>query len=64
MLSEYEQKIAWDSMLGAEIRAAYFAALSVRYQARQRRLVLGSLVFSSGAFLALVTTVIRQTSGG
>ena len=58
MLSEYQQKIVWDSLLGSEIRAAYFAELSGRYLRRQRLLVLGSLILSSGAFLSLVTTYV------
>ena len=58
MLSEYEQKIVWDGLLGAEIRAAYFAELSGRYMRRQRLLVLGSLVMSSAAFLSLVTVAV------
>jgi hypothetical protein len=63
MLSAYEQKIVWEGMLGAEIRSAYFAALSVRYRATQFRLVLGSLVLSGGAFLTLVTTVVPANFG-
>jgi hypothetical protein len=63
MLSEYEQKIVWDSLLGAEIRSQFFAELSVRYQTRQRWLVGGTLVLSSGAFLSLVTTVIPAPFG-
>jgi hypothetical protein len=63
MLSEYEQRTVWDGMLGAEIRAQYFAELSGRYQARQRWLVLGTLVLSSGAFLSLVTTVVPASLG-
>jgi hypothetical protein len=63
VLSEYEQKTVWDGMLGAEIRAQYFAELSVRYQARQRWLVLGTLVLTSGAFLSLVTTAVPAPLG-
>jgi hypothetical protein len=63
MLSEYQQKIVWDSLLGAEIRAAYFAELSGRYLRYQRRLVFGSLVMSSGAFLSLVTTAVPPSFG-
>lgn len=58
MLSEDEQKIVWKGLLGARIRAAYFAELSVRYRVVQRRFVLGSLFLSSGAFITLVTTVV------
>ena len=60
MLSEYQQKIVWDNLLGAEIRAAYFAELSGRYLRYQRMLLLGSLLLASGAFLSLVTTIIPQ----
>ncbi len=58
MLSEFQQKIVWDAMLSAEIRSAYFAELSGRYQRTQRRLVVGSLLLSSGAFLSLVTSTV------
>ena len=58
MLSEYQQKIAWESLLAAEIRSEYFAELSGRYARRQRYLVVGSLLLSSGAFLTLVTTAV------
>ena len=55
MLSEFQQKILWESWLSAEIRAAYFAALVERFQRRQKYLVVGSLLLSSGATFALVT---------
>jgi hypothetical protein len=61
MLSAYQQKLVWDGLLGAEIRSAYFAELSGRYVRTQRRLVVGSLLLSSGAFLSLVTTVVPTT---
>jgi hypothetical protein len=63
MLSAFEEKIVWDSMLGAETRAQYFAALSSRYRERQFRLSLSGFVLSSGAFLALVTTVVPAQYG-
>ena len=63
MLSDYQQKAVWEKMLGSEIRAAYFAELSARYLSRQRWLNLGTLVLSSGAFLALVTTVVPPSLG-
>jgi hypothetical protein len=63
MLSSFEEKIVWDSMLGAEIRAQYFAALSTRYRGRQFWLSLSSFVLSSGAFFALVTTVVPAKYG-
>jgi len=62
MLSVFEQRTVWGILMGAEIRALYFAELSNRFQRRQRLLVLGSLVLSGGAFLSLVTTVIPAQS--
>jgi hypothetical protein len=50
-------------MLAAEIRAAYFAELSGRYRRLLGRLVLGSLLLSSGAFLTLVPTVVPARLG-
>ena len=58
MLSDFQQKTVWDGWLSAEIRAAYFAELSGRYQRAQKYLVAGSLVLSSGATLALVSSAI------
>jgi hypothetical protein len=58
MLSEFEENTVWENMMGSEIRAAYFAALSVRYRKNQFRLILGSLVLSSGATLSLITSIV------
>jgi hypothetical protein len=58
MLSEFQQRVVWESWLSAEIRAAYFAALVERFQRRQKFLVVGSLLLSSGATFALVTSYI------
>jgi hypothetical protein len=55
MLSSLEQKAVWEGLLGSEIRANYFADLASRYQHRQRLITWAILVFSSGAFLSLVT---------
>jgi hypothetical protein len=61
MLSDYEQEMVWERWLSAEIRAAYFAALVGRFQLRQKLLVLGSLLLSSGATITLLTTVLPPT---
>ncbi len=58
MLSEFQQGALWESWLSAQIRSDYFAALTNRYQHWQKMLVCGSLVLSSGATIALLTTVI------
>ncbi len=58
MLSDFEQDLVWQGMLGAEIRAAYFAALVQRYQNLQKFLVVGSLLLSSGATLTLLISVV------
>lgn len=58
MLSEFQQQAVWDGWLSAEIRSGYFAELVTRYQARQRYLVVGGLLLSSGATVTLLTTVV------
>ena len=60
MLNDFQQKNVWDGLLGAEIRAAYFAELSRKYQQTQKHLTVGTLVLSSGATLALLTTIVPQ----
>jgi hypothetical protein len=57
-LSEFQQKTLWEAWLPAEIRASYFALLSVSYQRRQKPFTAGSLVLSSGATLSFLITVI------
>ncbi len=49
MLSDYQQRRAWEGMLSAEIRANYFADLSGDYRLRQRVATWTILVLSSGA---------------
>jgi hypothetical protein len=44
-------------MLGAEIRADYFADLSGRLQTRQRRAIWAALVFSSGAVASVIASL-------
>jgi hypothetical protein len=58
MLSDFQQTTVWESWLAAEIRAAYFAELVQRFQSRQRFLVVGSLLLSSGATIALLTAIV------
>ena len=58
MLSDFQQDTVWESWLAAEIRAGYFALLVERFQRKQKRLVVGSLLLSSGATIALITAVI------
>ena len=58
MLSDFQQDTLWESWLAAEIRAAYFAALVTTYQKRQKILVVGGLLLSSGATLTLTTAVV------
>ena len=55
-MSDLQQKSVWEGWLGAEIRANYFADLSSSYQWRQKILTWLILLFSSGAFLTLVTS--------
>jgi hypothetical protein len=58
MLSDFQQTTVWENWLAAEIRAAYFAELVQRFQSRQRFLVVGSLLLSSGATITLLTTIV------
>jgi hypothetical protein len=58
MLSDFQQTTVWESWLAAEIRAGYFAELVQRFQSRQRLLVVGSLLLSSGATIALLTAIV------
>lgn len=47
-----------ESWLAAEIRATYFADLVQRFHFRQRLFVVGSLLLSSGATVALLTAIV------
>ena len=58
MLSDFQQDLVWKGWLEAEIRAAYFASLIQRFQQLQRALTVAGLVLSSGATVALLTSVI------
>ncbi len=49
MLSEAQIKRVWEGMLGAEIRASYFAELVERANKEQRLLTWATLLMSSGA---------------
>lgn len=55
MLSQLQQKNVWENWLSSEMRANYFADMANRYQSRQRALTWFTLLFSSGAALAIVT---------
>ena len=57
MLSEAQQKRVWEGMLGAEIRANYFADLSGRLHVRQRSATWLTLVLSSGAVVSVVASL-------
>lgn len=56
MVTEVQRKQVWEGMLGAEIRANYFADLSSRYARKQRMATWATLAFSSGAVTALIAT--------
>jgi hypothetical protein len=57
VLSDAQQKRAWEGMLSAEIRANYFAEYSGRLNTRQRRATWGSLVLSSGAAASVLANL-------
>ncbi len=61
-LSDFEQTRLWESLIGAETRSQYFAVLVQRLRVRQRWLTVGSLVLSSGAAIALLTSVMPNYS--
>ena len=55
MLFQLQQKDVWENWLSSEMRANYFADMAYRYQFRQHALTWLTLIFSSGAALAIVT---------
>ena len=54
-LNDYDQTRLWESLIGAETRAQYFAIMVQVLRKRQRWLTIGSLVLSSSAAAALLT---------
>lgn len=60
MLSELQRKRVWEAWFEGEVRANYFADLSGRYRWRQRTATWLTLVFSSGAFGALLAQLPPQ----
>ncbi len=56
-LNDFEQTHLWESLIGAETRSQYFATLVQRLRTRQRWLTGGAFVASSGAAIALFTSV-------
>jgi hypothetical protein len=62
MLTSSQQKRVWEGLLGAEIRANYFADLSGRYAFRQRAATWCTLVASSGAAVSILANLSEQWS--
>ena len=60
MLSEAQIERVWQGMLGAEIRANYFAELTERYNRRQRWATWGTLFMSSGALATILIQLPAQ----
>jgi hypothetical protein len=60
MLSEAQIERVWQGMLGAEIRANYFAELTERYNRRQRLATWGTLFMSSGALATILIQLPSQ----
>ena len=60
MLSSHQQKDTWEEWLASEVRANYFAELVGHYQRRQRNLMWGILVLSSGAFTTSLSDWLPQ----
>jgi hypothetical protein len=57
MLSNLQQKRVWEGWFKGAVRANYFADLSGRYRWRQRTATWLTLIFSSGAFGALLAQI-------
>jgi hypothetical protein len=57
MLSDAQSTRVWQGMLGAEIRAKYFAELSGRYLERQKWGTWFTLLFASSNAIALLTAM-------
>lgn len=57
MLSKLQQKTVWETWLSSEMRANYFADMAGRYQTTQKWLTWLTLIFSSGVFAAILTSV-------
>ncbi len=57
MLTDLQRKRVWEGWLSGEIRANYFADLSGQYYKRQRWIVWGSLILSSGALAGAVAAL-------
>lgn len=60
VLSEAQIERVWQGMLGAEIRANYFAELTERYNRRQRWATWGTLFMSSGALATILIQLPAQ----
>lgn len=54
MLTDFQREKLWEFLIATETRADYFAALSQRYQNRDRWLIFGGLMFSSSAAAAFL----------
>ena len=57
MLSELERQRLWEGLISAEVHAQYFAQLSNGYYRKQRFSTWGTLILSSGAFVAVVASL-------
>lgn len=57
MLSDAQITRVWESMLGAEIRAKYFAELSARYVRNQKLGTWFTILFASSNVAALLATI-------
>jgi hypothetical protein len=57
MLTPIQQKQVWEGILGAEIRANYFADLSGQYAWKQRAATWLTLFFSSGAAASILANI-------
>ncbi len=56
VLSDDQQTLVGEGLIGSETRAQYFGELVPRLRNRQRWLTVGSLVLSSGAAISLLTS--------
>ena len=56
-MSEETNTLVWESMLGSDYRARYFADLATRYRRRSSVLTITLAILTSGAFVTLLIDV-------
>ena len=57
MLDNDHRKLVWESMLGADYRARYFADLAAKYRKWESALTITVAVLTSSAFVVLLVEI-------